>query len=347
MYRLVRSVLFLLPAETAHNLTFVLLAWLMRLPWVRAYCRRRYTLHHSRLERELWGIRFRNPVGLAAGFDKNARLVDYWEHLGFGFVEIGTITPRPQSGNAKPRLFRLLKDKAILNRMGFNNDGVDAIARRLRRRKSQIVIGANIGKNKDTPNEQAVQDYLECFEKLFDCVDYFVVNVSSPNTPNLRKLQERAPLQALLQSLQHHNQQKAQPKPILLKIAPDLSQMELLDILEIVQETGIAGVIATNTTTSREMLLTPAAYVRALGAGGISGAPLAVRAREVLTFLKQQARQPLQVISVGGIMDELEACKRLEEGACLIQLYTGLVYAGPTLTRKILQRLLRKTLNIS
>jgi len=342
MYSLIRRLLFLLPAEQAHHFTFVCLRLLMRLPFVKSLCKRLFVVEDPRLERAYWGIRFRNPIGLAAGFDKNALLLDVWEYFGFGFVEIGTVTPRPQAGNPRPRLFRLVRDRALINRMGFNNDGVDAIVERLKKRKSNIVIGGNIGKNKTTPNERAVEDYVTCFEKLFDYVDYFVVNVSSPNTPNLRELQEREPLKQLLGELQRRNVAKPQPKPILLKIAPDLNEEQLKDVIEIVKQTGIAGIIATNTTIDRQGLRTPQEEVETLGAGGLSGAPLKGRSCEVLQLLRKYAGNDFPIVSVGGLMEPTDVCRRLRSGADLVQLYTGFVYAGPALVKRSLKQLLRE-----
>ncbi|WP_038032239.1 quinone-dependent dihydroorotate dehydrogenase [Thermonema rossianum] len=342
MYSLIRRLLFLLPAEQAHLFTFSCLRVLMRLPFVKALCKRLFVVEDPRLEREYWGIRFRNPIGLAAGFDKNALLIDAWEYFGFGFVEIGTVTPRPQAGNPRPRLFRLIQDRAIINRMGFNNDGVDAIVERLKKRKSNIVIGGNIGKNKTTPNERAVEDYVICFEKLFEYVDYFVVNVSSPNTPNLRALQEKEPLKQLLEELQRRNMAKPQPKPILLKIAPDLSEEQLKDVIEIVKHTGIAGIIATNTTIGRDGLRTPPEKVAAIGAGGLSGAPLRARSEEILQLLRKYAGDDFPIVSVGGLMTPGDVCRRLSAGADLVQLYTGFVYAGPALVKRSLEQLLHE-----
>ncbi len=269
MFALLRRVLFLMPAERAHYFTMGLLRAVCATgvgAWVLRRC---FVPPQPSLAREVFGLHFQNPVGLAAGFDKDARWIDELACLGFGFVEIGTLTPRPQAGNSQPRLFRLPRDRALLNRMGFNNGGVAAAVERLRRRKSRILVGGNIGKNKDTPNERAVDDYVTCFQALFDVVDYFVVNVSSPNTPGLRALQDKEPLQALLAELQRRNRARPKPKPILLKIAPDLTDAQLDDVVDIVVSTGIAGVVATNTTVARAGLTTPAAEVEALGAGGL------------------------------------------------------------------------------
>ncbi len=335
MYSLLRRLLFLLPAERVHYLAMGALrllcatgvgAWLLRKLYVRA---------EPHMAREVFGLRFPNVVGLAAGFDKDARWVDELACLGFGFIEIGTLTPRPQAGNDQPRLFRLPKDRALINRMGFNNGGVDAAVARLRRRKSRILIGGNIGKNKDTPNERAADDYLVCFRALFDVVDYFVVNVSSPNTPGLRALQDKAPLEALLRALQTENAARDQPRPILLKIAPDLTDAQLDDVVDIVQATGIAGLVATNTTTSREGLSTAPAEVSALGAGGLSGVPLRARATEVIRYLAQRTQGRVPIIAAGGIFTAQDAREKLAAGAALVQVWTGFVYEGPSIARRI------------
>lgn len=332
MYQqLIRPLLFRLDAERAHHLTFALLRAGLRLPGAAALLGGGRAPETPDLAREVFGLRFRNPIGLAAGFDKDALLGADWRHFGFGFVEFGTVTPRPQAGNPRPRLFRLPADRAILNRMGFNNAGVEVMARRLARMgdRGDLIIGANIGKNKDTPNEQATDDYLRCFERLFDLVDYFVVNVSSPNTPGLRSLQERAPLTQLLATLQRHNQAQPQPRPLLLKIAPDLTEPQLDDILAVARDTQLDGLIATNTTIAREGLQTPAAQVEALGAGGLSGAPLTTRAGDVLHYLHRQSGGQLPLVGVGGIMDGADAARRLAAGAALVQVYSGFVYGGP------------------
>jgi len=279
----------------------------------------------------LLGLKFKNPVGLAAGFDKNAKMFDELSNFGFGYVEIGTVTPKPQEGNPKKRIFRLIQDSAIINRMGFNNDGVEEVVKRLKNKKTDILIGGNIGKNKITPNDKAVDDYVICFEALFDVVDYFVVNVSSPNTPNLRDLQEKEPLTNLLNRLQDENNLKSQRKPILLKIAPDLTDSQLLDIIEIVNVTKIDGVIATNTTISREGLQS---YDKN-ETGGLSGKPLSKRSTEVIRFLAERSNKAFPIIGVGGIHSTQDALDKIEAGADLIQLYTGFIYEGPGLVKKI------------
>ncbi|MDU0370837.1 quinone-dependent dihydroorotate dehydrogenase [Hymenobacter endophyticus] len=333
---LVKPLLFRLDAEKAHHLVFNNLKRAYRLPGAAAALRGLYGLRHPNLEREVFGLRFQNPVGLAAGFDKNAELVTELAALGFGFVEIGTVTPRSQPGNPTPRLFRLPQDRALVNRMGFNNHGAEAAAARLRQRRPEgLIIGGNIGKNKDTPNEQAAQDYVACVEALHEVVDYFVVNVSSPNTPGLRQLQEREPLIQLLQQVQERNQALPRPRPLLLKIAPDLTDSQLDDILLIARETNLSGLVATNTTISRDGLATPAAQVAGLGAGGLSGKPLRQRATEVIRYLSQHSRGQLPIIGVGGIHSAADAREKLEAGASLLQLYTGFIYEGPALVRGI------------
>ncbi len=297
-----------------------------------------YTIRHSKLERTLFGIRFPNPVGLAAGFDKDAKIYSELSNFGFGFVEIGTLTPKPQAGNPKRRLFRLKKDKGIINRMGFNNEGVDKAVMRLKKNRG-IIIGGNIGKNKLTPNDRATDDYVICFEKLFPYVDYFVVNVSSPNTPNLRDLQQKKPLTKLLNTLQKYNHKKEAPKPILLKIAPDLTNPQLLDIISIVEETKISGVIATNTTLRRDELASDPSI--SAEAGGLSGKPLTNRSTEVIRFLDTQSNSSFPIIGVGGIHTPEDAIEKLEAGASLVQLYTGFVYEGPLAVKRILEALVR------
>lgn len=337
MYKtLLKPLLFRLAPERAHHLTVQLLKATLAVPVIRAVFKRNFRVEHPLLVREVFGLTFKNPVGLAAGFDKDGKYFRAMASLGFGFVEIGTVTPLPQDGNPQPRLFRLPADEGLINRMGFNNEGLDALVARLQQgdRPEGIVIGGNIGKNKITPNEQATQDYERAFEALFPHVDYFVVNVSSPNTPNLRDLQDKAPLTALLTRLQALNRTKPSPKPILLKIAPDLTDSQLDDIIEIVAVTQIAGLIATNTTISREGLRTPAATVEAIGAGGLSGAPVRARSTEVVRYLKSRAPE-LRIIAVGGIASPADAIEKLEAGADLVQVYSGLVYEGPNLIKRI------------
>ncbi|WP_298707319.1 quinone-dependent dihydroorotate dehydrogenase [Chitinophaga sp.] len=339
MYGFIKKILFGFPPERIHYGVMRGLKVVNALPFGKnvldGICRPK----NSGLERKIWGLTFANPVGLAAGFDKDARYIDELAHLGFGFVEIGTVTPLPQPGNDQPRLFRLPQDEALINRMGFNNEGVRAAAKRLQQRKSNIIVGGNIGKNKLTPNEEAVSDYEKCFHALFDVVDYFVVNVSSPNTPGLRALQEKEPLKQLLHHLQMLNNQKSKPKPILLKIAPDLTSEQLDDIIEIVRETELAGLVATNTTISREGLQTPQSELDQIGMGGLSGRPVRERATEVIRYISQKSGGSIPIIAVGGIFTAADAQEKLDAGASLVQVYTGFIYEGPTIVKKICQGL--------
>jgi dihydroorotate dehydrogenase len=347
MYKsLIRPLLFQFSAEKAHNITFSLTKFFFNFPGVKYLNKNLFHIKSSKLERELFGLKFSNPVGLAAGFDKDAKIIDELASLGFGFIEIGTITPKAQAGNPKPRLFRLIEDKGIINRMGFNNLGIEAAIERLRKRKTNIIIGGNIGKNKLTPNEEAFNDYEKCFVQLYPYVDYFVVNVSSPNTPGLRELQEKEPLMQLLNHLMHLNQQQEKTKPILLKIAPDLTNQQLDDIIEIVAETKISGIIATNTTISREGLNTPKSTLEEIGNGGLSGKPLGKRATEVIKYLSEKSNEAFPIIGVGGIMSAEDALEKLEAGASLVQLYTGFIYEGPSLIKKINRAILAKSSEI-
>lgn len=343
MYRLFKPILFLFPPEMAHRLTYWLLDFAAAFPPTRWLLSTMFSVKDKRLEKELMGLRFPNAMGLAAGFDKDGKHIRGLACLGFGFIEVGTVTPLPQDGNPRPRVFRLPADGALINRMGFNNAGVEALAAQLKRLHEQgrpegLIIGGNIGKNKATPNEQAEADYLRCFEALFPWVDYFVVNVSSPNTPGLRELQEKEPLTRLLQLLQEKNLRQTAPKPILLKIAPDLSDAQLDEIAGIVRTTGLAGVIATNTTISREGLQTPAGEVEKMGAGGLSGAPVRERSTAVIRHLRERLGAAAVIIGVGGIDSPKAAKEKLDAGADLLQVYTGLIYEGPGLVQKILVR---------
>jgi dihydroorotate dehydrogenase len=343
MYKLlIRPFLFLFSPETIHHFTFKTLKTLGSIPDVLSLIKSIYSISDKQLERTLFGITFKNPVGLAAGFDKDAILIDELAAFGFGFIEIGTLTPKPQPGNDKPRLFRLPEDQAIINRMGFNNHGVDEAVEKLRTRKSNVIVGGNIGKNKVTPNEQASEDYKKCFEALYPYVDYFVVNVSSPNTPNLRELQEKEPLKKLLSEVKALSLAKEKPKPVLLKIAPDLNSDQLSDVVEILKETNTDGVIATNTTISREGLISDTQKVAAIGAGGLSGKPLSARATEVISYLRSKLGPDFPIIGVGGIMSAQDAVDKLNAGADLIQIYTGFIYEGPALIKSINKVLLKK-----
>lgn len=346
MYRhLIRPLLFKLSPERAHNFTFGLIRFLFAVPFVRTLMYLLYNVSDKKLEREVFGLHFKNPVGLAAGFDKDGKLFNQFGFMGFGFIEVGTVTPRPQPGNEKPRLFRLPEDNALINRMGFNNSGTEKLRNRLKRKYATVLIGGNIGKNKDTPNEDAAEDYLSCVEKLWDVVDYFAVNVSSPNTPGLRALQEKAPLTAILRKLKKAVNEKPDVRPILLKIAPDLTNDQLDDIIEIVRETGIDGVIATNTTVSREGLRTEASAVEDCGAGGLSGQPLKRRSTEVIRYLCEKSGGAFPVIGAGGIHSAADALEKLEAGASLVQVYTGYVYEGPALVRDINKKILNHARN--
>ncbi len=340
MYKtLLRPLLFKFDPEAVHHFTFNSLKTILKIPGTTSIVKKIFRVTDPRLEREIFGLKFKNPVGLAAGFDKNAVLFKELDLLGFGFIEIGTVTPKPQPGNDKKRLFRLKEDNAIINRMGFNNEGVEAAVERLKH-NSNVLIGGNIGKNKITSNKDAVKDYIICFDALFDYVDYFVVNVSSPNTPNLRELQDKEPLTLLLNTLQKRNLEKTNPKPILLKIAPDLTNSQLQDIIDIIAETKIAGVIATNTSISREGLKSK----NKNETGGVSGKPLKNRSTEVIKFLSGNSNKSFPIIGVGGIHSPNDAIEKLKAGASLIQLYTGFIYEGPSLIKAINKKILEENL---
>jgi len=344
MYKiLIRPLLFLLDAEKAHYFTFSLIRFLSKIGFSTVF-RNLYVLHDKRLEREVFGLKFKNPVGLAAGFDKDARLFNELSDFGFGFVEIGTLTPKPQDGNPKPRLFRLKGDQAIINRMGFNNSGVFDAVERLKK-DHRVLVGGNIGKNKVTLNNEAVKDYLICLDALFDHVDYFAVNVSSPNTPGLRELQDKEPLTTLLKELKKENTKYAaknevKEKPILLKIAPNLTDNQLLDIIDIVENTNIDGVIATNTTIERKGLKSDLIFTEEKG--GLSGKPLVNRSTEVIRFLAEKSGKAFPIIGVGGIHSPQDALDKIEAGADLVQLYTGFIYEGPSLVKKINKAILKE-----
>jgi len=343
MYKiLIRPVLFLFDPERIHHLVFKILSLKGKIPGFKVLLRLLFNYKNTKLERELFGIKFSNPVGLAAGFDKDAKLIDELACFGFGFIEIGTLTPRPQIGNDKPRLFRLPQDQALINRKGFNNEGLEAAVERLKKRNSKVIIGGNIGKNKDTPNDKAFSDYMLCFEALHPYVDYFVVNVSSPNTPGLRELQDKEPLKRLMSHVKGLSRSKQKVKPVLLKIAPDLTTSQLDDIVEILKETKTDGVIATNTTINREHLKTSIDEVNLMGAGGLSGKPLTSRSTEVITYLRKQLGPDYPIIGVGGIMSKQDALDKLNAGADLIQLYTGFIYEGPWIVRSINKAVARK-----
>ena len=346
MYFLIKPILFLFDPENVHHFVTASLKRFNRFPGGAALSRAVWGIEDARLEREVFGLRFKNPVGLAAGFDKNAEMIGEMANLGFGFVEVGTVTPLPQQGNPQPRMFRLPDDGGLINRMGFNNVGVEVVAERLAtfrakatERQKKLVIGGNIGKNKVTANENAVTDYVKCFERLFNVVDYFVVNVSSPNTPGLRELQEKGPLMHLLNTLQQSNNKNGISRPILLKIAPDLTNEQLDDIVGIVKQTGIAGIIATNTTINRDGLTSKDELKNETG--GLSGKPLTTRSTEVVSYLSKKANGAFPIIGVGGIHSPEDAIAKLNAGASLVQLYTGFIYEGPGLIKRICERLLR------
>lgn len=340
MYKhFVRPILFFIDAEKVHHLVFKFLTVSGKIPGVKSLLGSIFQHKHTKLGRNLLGLHFENPVGLAAGFDKDAKLIDELNCFGFGFIEIGTLTPKPQPGNDKPRLFRLKADQALINRMGFNNGGVVEAAKKLKKRNSKVIVGGNIGKNKLTPNDQAFQDYAFCVEALHEHVDYFVVNVSSPNTPGLRELQEKEPLRKLLADVKSLAMSKPSPKPVLLKIAPDLTTTQLDDIVEILKETKTDGVIATNTTISRENLVTTKEQLEKIGNGGLSGKPVANRSNEVIRYLRSALGPQYPIIGVGGIMTPEDAIEKIKAGADLIQIYTGFIYEGPGFIKQINRRL--------
>ena len=338
MYKiLIKPFFFLFNPEKAHYLAMDLLKFTTKIPGGRLILKSIFKAQENKTE--VAGISFPNKVGLAAGFDKDARWIDEVALLGFGHVEVGTLTPKAQPGNDKPRLFRLPLDSGLINRMGFNNGGVEDAAQRLRKRKSNIIVGGNIGKNKITPNEDALNDYLICLNALHDCVDYFAVNVSSPNTPGLRELQEKEPLMKILSALSEKNKSFPKPRPIFLKIAPDLTESQLNDIVEIVLETKIAGVIATNTTISRDHLQTNSDVVQNIGMGGLSGAPVRNRSTEVIHYLNQKSNGAFPIIGVGGIHTSKDAQEKFDAGSSLVQVYTGFIYEGPAIARNIVNNI--------
>lgn len=354
MYKILRSILFFFPAEGVHHFSMKVLKGICGLGIFRKLVAWSCRPDEGGLEREVLGLRFSNPVGLGAGFDKNALYLRELEALGFGFVEVGTVTPKPQDGNEQPRLFRVPQDQGLINRMGFNNDGVEAIAGRLKEWRALhpgagadgsagaggLIIGGNIGKNKVTPNEDAWKDYEICFRALYPWVDYFVVNVSSPNTPGLRALQERDALHKILTNLQRVRQELGGTRPLLLKIAPDLNYQQLDDVIGLALEIGLDGLVATNTTISRTGLVTPAEKVEAIGAGGLSGAPLRERATEVVKYLCAGLQGRIPVIASGGIFTTEHAREKLDAGAALVQVWTGFIYEGPFIVRRMCRELL-------
>lgn len=346
MYALIRNLLFNFPPEAVHYFSMNCLRQACNIPFLETAIRNTFSFNHSALEKNVFGLHFKNPVGLGAGFDKNALYLKELENLGFGFVEIGTVTPKPQDGNEQPRLFRLPKDAALINRMGFNNQGVEAVKQRLANWKnnntnSSLIIGGNIGKNKVTTNEDAWKDYEICFNELFDFADYFVVNVSSPNTPGLRALQEKDALLKILGHLQNINLQKTKPKPLLLKIAPDLTKEQLDDIVALSFEVKLSGLVATNTTIDKSNLTTSFQKVEQIGAGGLSGKPVQKRSTDVVAYLAKQTNNQIPIIASGGIFNGNDAKEKLNAGACLVQVWTGFVYEGPSISKNICKALVQ------
>ncbi|TAF80081.1 MAG: quinone-dependent dihydroorotate dehydrogenase [Sphingobacteriales bacterium] len=336
MYSFLKFFLFKFDPEKIHYFVTYLLKIAYKIAPIKSIIKANYTLEDKILETNVFGLRFKNPVGLAAGFDKNGEYIEEFANFGFGFIEVGTVTPLPQAGNDKPRMFRLKADNALINRMGFNNNGIHALAKKLAAvKRNGLIIGGNIGKNKNTPNDEAVNDYVMCFEALFNVVDYFVVNVSSPNTPNLRALQEKEPLKHILHTLQKLNNKNNISRPILLKIAPDLNHQQLDDIVEIVLETKIAGVIATNTTITRQGLTSAQSLLNQMG--GLSGKPLHQKSTDVIRYLAQKSKNSFPIIGVGGIHSAKDALEKIQAGASLIQVYTGFVYEGPGLVKQIIK----------
>lgn len=343
MYRIIiRRILFLFPPEKVHRFAAGFLRITMAIPFVALLARKIYMVRHPVLERTVFGIRFPNPVGIAAGFDKEAGLYNALSHFGFGHIEIGTVTPLGQPGNPQPRLFRLPKDKALINRMGFNNHGVQVVAERIQKNKPGVIIGGNIGKNTATPNEKAIDDYCNCFSTLFDHVNYFVINVSCPNIEGLSKLQDKDELTALLEAIQLLNHAKNKPKPILLKISPDLSDEQLDEVVDIVKATKLDGIIATNTSSKRDGLLTPKGKVESLGKGGLSGKPLWHKSVRTVSYLHHKTAGEIPIVAAGGIFTAEDAMEMLEAGASLIQVYTGFVYEGPSIARRINKQIVAK-----
>ncbi len=349
MYSLLRQLLFLFPPEDVHYLSMNLLRRSFDISFIQSFFEQKFQCDSPKLSKELFGLKFKNPVGLGAGFDKNAIYLNELKTLGFAFIEVGTVTPLSQTGNEKPRLFRLPKDKALINRMGFNNDGAEVISERLKKyrsknheQKSNIIIGGNIGKNKLTSNENAWKDYEICFEKLFDCVDYFVVNVSSPNTPGLRELQEKESLKKILSNLQNINNQQT-PKPLLLKVSPDLEQQQLDDIIELAFEIKLDGFVATNTTIDFESLNKKSKIKsQKIGNGGLSGKPLKERSTEIINYISNQTKNKIPIIASGGIFTGKDAQEKINAGADLVQVWTGFIYEGPSIVKNICNYLIEK-----
>lgn len=336
MYKfLIRPFLFLFDPEKIHHFTFGLIKFTSKIPLVSFIRKKTYSFENEKLKQNLFGLDFKNPVGLAAGFDKNGVLYNELANFGFGFVEVGTVTPKAQEGNSKKRLFRIKQDSGLINRMGFNNNGVDALVEKLKHKKIKIIIGGNIGKNTDSLPENIIKDYQINFEKLHDHVDYFVVNVSCPNVGSMAKLQDKDFQIELLESLQKINQSKSKQKPILLKIAPDLNEIQLDEVIEIVNHTKIDGVIASNTSVDREGLKTSKTELDKIGNGGLSGKPVKDRSTKVIKYLSEKSNKAFPIIGVGGIHSANDAIEKLNAGASLIQIFTGFIYEGPALVKQI------------
>jgi len=342
MYKaLIRPLFFLFDPEKIHHFTFDSIRILCKIPGIAFIFRKLYQINDPKLERKLFGLTFKNPVGLAAGFDKNAVLFNELANFGFGFVEIGTVTPVAQEGNPKKRIFRLLEDNALINRMGFNNAGVEAAVGKLKSNNKNVLIGGNIGKNTTSSSEQYASDYTVCFNALHPYVDYFVVNVSCPNVGSMAKLQDKDFLLDLLTQIQDANHQFDQQKPVLLKIAPDLNNNQLDEIIELIAETKLDGVIASNTSMDRSKLKTSAARLEEIGNGGLSGKPVGDVSTQTINYLSQKSNKAFPIIGVGGIHSEKDALDKIAAGADLVQIYTGFIYEGPGLIKRINKAILK------
>jgi dihydroorotate dehydrogenase len=342
MYKsILRPLLFIFSPESIHHFIVFLLKVLFVIPFASSISKKIFSVNNTKLERKVFGLTFKNPVGFAAGFDKNAEVFNEMANFGFSHIEIGTVTPKAQKGNPKPRLFRLKKDQGLINRMGFNNHGAEKVSDNLKKKMHKVIVGGNLGKNTNTSNEDAINDYAFCFEMLYEYVDYFAVNVSCPNIANLSKLQDKDYLSKILSRIKELNALKPVQKPILLKIAPDLSNNQLDDIIDIIINLKIDGVIATNTTTSRENLKTPKTIIERIGNGGLSGKPLNNRSTEVIRYLSEKSGKAFPIIGVGGIHSVQDAVEKINAGATLIQVYTGFIYEGPSLVKKINKTLLK------
>ncbi|ANW95210.1 dihydroorotate dehydrogenase [Wenyingzhuangia fucanilytica] len=340
---IIRPIFFQFDPEKVHYFTFDMIKFMSKIPGVSSIVRSMFKVEDTKLERELFGITFPNPVGLAAGFDKNAVLFNELADYGFGFIEIGTVTPKAQAGNPKKRLFRLKDDHGIINRMGFNNNGIEAAIQNLKKNKGKVIVGGNIGKNTDIPTEQYTQDYCEVFEALHPHVDYFVLNVSCPNVSSHAKLGDKDYLLELIAAVQKINKTKKELRPILLKIAPDLNPNQLDEIIEIVAETKIDGVIASNTSVNREGLKATEERLQEIGNGGLSGKPIKDRSTATIKYLAETSNKAFPIIGVGGIHSAEDALEKIAAGADLVQVYTGFIYEGPSLVKKINKAILQSS----